>query len=96
MLNSYMASEAKTELDELLSSVKGLKRHSVEEDGNDFGSTRRSLECIDRQRRIPRPAAAKETTIHRCFPGCILAAAGVRISRDDAIVPALRALNVTM
>ena len=42
-------------------------------------------------------AAAKETIDSSAVSlGCIFAAAGVRILRDDAIVPALRALNVTM
>ena len=96
MLNSYMASEAKTELDELLSSVKGLKRHSVEEDETILEALGVPLNALTDNAEFLL-AAAKETIDSSAVSlGCILAAAGVRISRDDAIVPALRALNVTM
>mgnify|MGYP002975704086 FL=1 len=96
MLNSYMAAEAKTELDELLSSVKGLKRHSVEEDEAILEALGVPLNALTENAEFLL-AAAKETIDSSAVSlGCILAAAGVRISRDDAIVPALRALNVTM
>lgn len=96
MLNSYMASEAKTELDELLSSVKGLKRHSVEEDEAILEAHGVPLNALFENAEFLL-AAAKETIDSSAVSlGCIFAAAGVRILRDDAIVPALRALNVTM
>ena len=96
MLNSYMAAEAKTELDELLSSVKGLKRHSVEEDEAILEALGVPLNALTENAEFLL-AAAKETIDSSAVSlGCIFAAAGVRISRDDAIVPALRALNVTM
>lgn len=96
MLNSYMASEAKTELDELLSSVKGLKRHSIEEDEAILEAHGVPLNALTENAEFLL-AAAKETIDSSAVSlGCIFAAAGVRILRDDAIVPALRALNVTM
>ena len=96
MLNSYMAAEAKAELDELLSSVKGLKRHSVEEDEAILQAHGVPLNALTENAEFLLAAARETIDSSAVSLGCILAAAAVRISRDDAIVPALRALNVTM
>ena len=96
MLNSYMAAEAKAELDELLSSVKGLKRHSVEEDEAILQAHGVPLNALTENAEFLLTAARETIDSSAVSLGCILAAAAVRVSRDDAIVPALRALNVTM
>ena len=96
MLNSYMAAEAKAELDELLSSVKGLKRHSVEEDDAILQAHGVPLNALTENAEFLLAAARETIDSSAVSLGCILAAAAVRVSRDDAIVPALRALNVTM
>ena len=96
MLNSYMAAEAKAELDELLSSVKGLKRHSVEEDEAILQAHGVPLNALTENAEFLLAAARETINSSAVSLGCILAAAAVRVSRDDAIVPALRALNVTM
>lgn len=96
MLNSYMAAEAKAELDELLSSVKGLKRHSVEEDEAILQAHGVPLNALTENAEFLLAAARETIDSSAVSLGCILAAAAVRVSRDDAIVPALRALNVAM
>ena len=76
MLNSYMASEAKPELDELLSSVKGLKRHSVEEDEAILEALGVPLNALTENAEFLL-AAAKETIDSSAVSlGCIFCSSG--------------------
>lgn len=96
LLNSYMAEEAKSELDELLSSVKGLKRHTIEEDEAILEALGVPVNALTENSSFLLDAAHEAIDSSAVSLGCIFAVSGVRVNRDDAIVPIVRALNATM
>ena len=91
-----MAIEAKGELEELLGSVKGLKRHTTEQEdeilrqeGVPVGALRENAEFL-----LAAGAACIDSSAVSL--GCVLTASSARVMRDDAIIPVLRALNVAV
>lgn len=93
VLNMPLSEQAKVEFEELIESVKGLQRHSeAEEDeilrkeGFPVGTLRANCESMLELAK----ASADSGCDSLC---CIMAAAGMRVVRDDALMPLLKSFT---
>lgn len=92
-LRSSMAEQAMTEFEELLESVKGLQRHTEEEEneilrneGVPVGSLADNCESM--------LAMAKASADSGCTSlCCVMAASGMRVIRDDALMPVVKSFS---
>lgn len=93
MVRSNMVQQAMVELEELLESVKGLQRHTEAEEnailrkeGMPVGSLASNCESMLELAR----AAADSGCNALC---CVMAASGMRVIRDDALMPTVKSFS---
>lgn len=92
-LRSAMADQAMVEFEELLQSVKGLQRHTEEEEddilrkeGVPVGSLSANCESM-----LDMAKAAADSGCNSLC--CVMAASGMRVIRDDALMPVVKSFS---
>ena len=94
--NGNLAIEAKNELEELLDSVKGLKRHTTEQEDELLRAEGVPVGALLENAKFLLEAGSACVDSSAVSLGCVLSASSARVMRDDAIVPVVRALNAAM
>ncbi len=95
-MGSYMSEEANTELSELTASVKGLKKRTPKEENDILVAEGVPIDALEGNAEFMLEAAKACVDSSAVSLGCTLAGSAARVLRDDAVIPALRALRSGM
>lgn len=92
-LNSVMSEQAAIELEELLESVRGLQRHTFDEETALLEREGVPIRALRENAEFLLEVAKESVDSGAIALGCIVAAPAQRIVRDDALLPTVRSLS---